>query len=449
VSEGKGINMGRPEKPVNTSGGIATQFARELRELRARAGNPTYREMARSAMFSSSVLSSAASGNRMPSLQVTLAFVAACGGDDEAWRRHWHAATSGYTQPPFGGRKRRPALFQRRGSTPHPAQLPQRPRGFTGRTAELAWLRSPRDTPLVISGPAGVGKSDLALHYAHSIAAEQTDGQLYADLGGLRHGGGAPPAPATADVLDGFLRALGVDDDQLSATFDHRAGLYRTLLAERRLVVVLDNVQDEQQVRPLLAETTTSTTLLVSRKRLLGLRDVHRLQLTPLPRGDSIAMITSALPHAAVSAGPDRDRLAELCGDLPLALDLALRKIASRPRLTLRRVVDEWRLNGTSVDWLSVGDLSLRDSLESAYRTLGEPARELLERLARTPPSGFDAVSAALEELVEEIADAGLLAHADPYLDGHALLPPVRDFVLSTVESGGHDLSAFAGPVSA
>src|SRR3954465_9720655 len=327
--------MGRPEKPVNTSGGIATQFARELRELRARAGNPTYREMARSAMFSSSVYSSAASGNRMPSLQVTLAFVAACGGDDEAWRRHWHAATSGYTQPPFGGRKRRPALFQRRGSTPHPAQLPQRPRGFTGRTAELAWLRSPRDTPLVISGPAGVGKSDLALHYAHSIAAEQTGGQLYADLGGLRHGGGAPPAPATADVLDGFLRALGVDDDQLSGTFDHRAGLYRTLLAERRLVVVLDNVQDEQQVRPLLAETTTSTTLLVSRKRLLGLRDVHRLQLTPLPRGDSIAMITSALPHVAVSAGPDRDRLPRRWGrppPPPRPARRAVRRPAARAR---------------------------------------------------------------------------------------------------------------------
>ncbi|WP_410670891.1 helix-turn-helix domain-containing protein [Amycolatopsis sp. cmx-4-68] len=440
--------MGRPEKPVNTSGGIATQFARELRELRARAGNPTYREMARSAMYSSSVLSSAASGNRMPSLQVTLAFVAACGGDEQAWRRHWHAATSGYPPPPSGARKRRPGLFLRRGTPPHPAQLPPRPRGFTGRSAELAWLRAPRDTPLVISGPAGVGKSDLALHYAHAIAAE-TDGQLYADLGGLRHGGGAPPVPETADVLDGFLRALGVDDDQLSGTFDHRAGLYRTLLAERRLVVVLDNVQDERQVRPLLAETTTSTTLLVSRKRLLGLRDVHRLQLSPLSRGDSIAMITAALPHLAVAAGPDGDCLAGLCGDLPLALDLALRKIASRPRLTLRRVVDEWRLNGNTVDWLSVGDLSLRTCLESAYRTLSPPARDLLEQLARTPPGALDALPADADELAEEIADAGLLTHADPYLDGDGLPPPVRDFVLSTIERQGHGFSALAGPVSA
>lgn len=438
--------MGRPEKPVNTSGGIATQFARELRELRARAGNPTYREMARSAMFSSSVLSSAASGNRMPSLQVTLAFVAACGGDDEAWRRHWHAATSGYPQQQAGGRKRRPALFQRRGGPAHPAQLPPRPRGFTGRTKELAWLRSPHDTPVVISGPAGVGKSNLALYHAHAIAVQHTDGQLYADLGGLRHGGGAPPAPATADVLDGFLRALGVEDDQLSGTFDHRAGLYRTLLAERRLVVVLDNVQDEQQVRPLLAETTTSKTLLVSRKRLLGLRDVRRLQLAPLPRGDSIAMITAALPHIAGTAGPDCDRLAELCGDLPLAIDLAVRKIASRPRLTLRRVVDEWLLNGNTLDWLNVGDLSLRDSLESAYRTLSAPARELLAQLVRTSPGALDAMPAAVAELAEEIADTGLLTHDGPYLDGHGVPPPVRDFVLGTLEPRGHGFSA---PVSA
>ncbi|WP_326948044.1 NB-ARC domain-containing protein [Amycolatopsis sp. NBC_01307] len=442
--------MGRPEKPVNTSGGVATQFARELRELRARAGNPTYREMARSAMFSSSVLSSAASGNRMPSLQVTLAFVAACGGDDEAWRRHWHVATGGYTQPSIGGRTRRPALFQRRGGVPsHPAQLPQRPRGFTGRTTELAWLRSPGDTPMVISGPAGVGKSDLALYYAHSVAADLPDGQLYADLGGLRHGlAGAPAAPEAGDVLDGFLRALGVED--LSGSFDHRAGVYRTLLADRRLLVLLDNVQDEQQVRPLLAETTTSTTLLVSRKRLLGLRDVDRLQLTPLSRGDSIAMITAALPHLAVTAGQDCARLAELCGDLPLALDLAIRKIASRPHLTLRRVVEEWRLNDNTVDWLSVGDLSMRYSLESAYRTLSPPARELLHQLARTPAGTPGSLPPGEDELAEEIADAGLLSHADPYLDGRGLPQPMRAFVLSTIEQPhGHEYRAMAGPVSA
>ncbi len=401
-------------------------------------------------MFSSSVLSSAASGNRMPSLQVTLAFVAACGGDEEAWRRHWHVATAGYRQPSFGGRTRRPAIFQRRGGVPsHPAQLPQRPRGFIGRTTELAWLRSPADTPMVISGPAGVGKSDLALYYAHSVAADLPDGQLYADLGGLRHGlAGPSAAPEAGDILDGFLRALGVED--LSGSFDQRAGVYRTLLADRRLLVLLDNVQDEQQVRPLLAETRTSTTLLVSRKRLLGLRHVDRLQLSPLSRGDSIAMITAALPHLAVIAGPDCARLAELCGDLPLALDLAIRKIASRPHLTLRRVVEEWRLNDNTVDWLSVGDLSMRYSLESAYRTLSPPARELLHQLARTPAGTPGSLPPGEDELAEEIADAGLLTHADPYLDGRALPQPMRAFVLSTIEQEhGHEYRAMAGPVSA
>lgn len=301
---------------------------------------------------------------------------------------------------------------------------------------------------MVVSGPAGVGKSDLALYYAHSVAPDLTDGQLYADLGGLRHGGGAPATPEAGDILDGFLRALGVED--LSGSVDHRAGLYRSLLADRRLLVLLDNVQDEQQVRPLLAETTTSTTLLVSRKRLLGLRDVDRLQVTPLSRGDSIAMITAALPHLAVTAGPDCARLAELCGDLPLALDLAIRKIASRPHLTLRRVVEEWRLNDNTVDWLSVGDLSLRYSLESAYRTLSPPARELLHQLARTPAGTPGSLPPGEDELAEEIADAGLLTHADPYLDGRGLPPPMRAFVLSAIEQQhGHDYRAMAGPVSA
>src|SRR5436190_6950156 len=120
--------MGRPEKPVNNAGGVIAQFASELRQLRAQAGNPTYREMARSAMFSSSVLSSAASGYRMPSLPVTLAFVTACGGDEEVWRQRWLAVTGGYTRFPTRGRLRR----QQAGGLPYPVQLPQRPRGFIG-----------------------------------------------------------------------------------------------------------------------------------------------------------------------------------------------------------------------------------------------------------------------------------------------------------------------------
>ena len=429
--------MGRPEKPVNNAGGLAAQFASELRQLRAQAGNPTYREMARSVMFSSSVLSSAASGNRLPSLPVTLAFVAACHGDKEAWRQRWLAVTGGYLRFPV---RERPSS-RRTGGQQYPAQLPQRPRGFIGRLIELAWLQAPGDTPVVISGPAGVGKTDLALYYAYARAAEMTDGQLYADLGA--HHAEGPPSPY--DIVDGFLRALGVPGDQLSGTPGHRAGLYRTLLAERRLLVVLDNVGDERQVRPLLVETDTSTTLLVSRKRLLGLRDVRRLHVTPLSRADSVAMIIAALPPS-VAAGPDDpDRLAELCGDLPLALDIALRRIALRPLVVLRQLLDGWQQSGTALSWLCIGDLSMRESLRSAYLTLSQPARILLHWLARTSGGDASPLPSEEDELADELIDAGLLTHAHHGLAGQRLSPFVRAFALEMAGSMARDLPINAG----
>jgi hypothetical protein len=414
--------MGRPEKPVNKAGGRTAEFARELRELRARAGNPTYRDMARSAMFSSSVLSSAASGNRMPSLPVTLAFVTACQGDTDAWRQRWLTVTGGYHLPAV---RERPSE-RRPGGQQYPAQLPQRPRGFIGRTVELSWLQTADDTPIVISGPAGVGKTDLALYYAYSRTAETTDGQLYADLG-AQHAEG-PSSPY--EILDGFLRALGVPADQLSGTPGHRAGLYRTLLAERRLLVVLDNVEDERQVRPLLVESCTSTTLLVSRKRLLGLRDVRRLSVTPLSRADSVAMIIAALPSGITACPADIDRLAELCGDLPLALDIALRRMALRPQVFLRQLLDRWKQNGNALSWLSIGDLSMRESLRSAYLTLSQPARMLLHWLARTAADDAGPLPSEEDELADELIDAGLLTHVNHGSARLRLSPLVRAFAL-------------------
>jgi hypothetical protein len=438
--------MGRPEKPVNTAGGLVAQFAHELRQLRARAGNPTYREMAKSAMFSSSVLSSAASGNRMPSLQVTLAFVTACGDDEEVWRQRWLTVTGGYMPLSARGGYGPPRQLRRQaGGLPCPAQLPQRPRGFIGRATDLAWLRTRGDTPIVISGPAGIGKSDLALHYAYTRAAEMIDGQLYADLG-LHDTEGAPAAPSAYDILDGFLRALCVPCDQLSGTLDHRAGLYRTLLVERRLLVLLDNVRDERQVRPLLVETDTSTTLLVSRKRLLGLRDVRRLQVTPLSRTDSVAMIIAALPPD-ITAGPDDlDRLAEFCDDVPLALDIALRKISARPHWTLRQIIDGWQQYGNALDWLRIGDLSMRESLQSAYLTLSQPAQVLLQRLARTAADDVRPLPSQGDELAEELVDAGVLTGAHHGSAGVRLSPLVRAFALAIA---AHDPPADAGSLPA
>lgn len=398
--------MARPQKPVDPAGGVAAQFASQLRELRARAGNPTYRDMARSARCSASVLSSAASGARLPTLQVTLGFVAACGGDREEWRRRWMRVAR-VTEPGFSARDR-----HRTGPSdpmPRPAQLPPHPCGFACRRTDLDQLHAPAGAPVVIIGPVGVGKSDLALHYAHRAAGELVDGQLYADLGHVR---GAAPDPGY--VLEGFLRALGVPADQLPRTLDQRAGLYRSLLAERRLLVLLDGVRDERQVRPLLGESRRSVTLVVSRTPLLGLDDVRRVRLAALPRARSIAMIAAAVPERAWAEPYECERIAELCGDLPLALSIALRKLDARPDLPLRRASATLLDRERALDWLCIGDLSLRKSLHSVYQEISGAARNLLARIARIPfCCDPDSITQDGCELAEELVDAGLLRRGD------------------------------------
>jgi hypothetical protein len=447
--------MGRPEKPVDVSGGAVAAFARDLRQLRALAGNPTYRDMAGRALFAPSVLSSAASGRRLPTLQVTLAFVAACGGDTAAWRRRWLELTGDLT----AGRRPAGQSNARRPGLPRPAQLPLRPRGFVGRTGELRRLRGPATAPVVISGPVGVGKSALALQYAHDIAADMHDGQLYADLGLLPRGEAGAQA-----VLSGFLQALGVPAERVPDAADQRAGLYRSLLAGRRLVVLLDNVCNERQVRPLLAETPHSVTIMVSRNPLLGLRDVRRIRLDVLPRTDSIAMIAAAVPAAAAAEPDECDWLAELCSDLPLALDIAARKLVVRAHLPLRRVTRRLSRPGDVLDWLCIGDLSVRESLSMAYLQLSIQARALVQRLAWLPterpmvwvagrgpdspePASIDLVEDGLatDELIDELAEAGMLRHTG-HPGAYRLDPLVRAVV--TQQASGRAQRLVTGPAA-
>ncbi|MFI0370657.1 hypothetical protein ACH35V_22550 [Actinomadura sp. 1N219] len=439
--------MGRPEKPINASGGAVAAFASELRRLRALAGNPTYRDMARSALYSPSVLSSAASGHRLPTLQVTLAFVAACGGDQEVWRRRWLEVSG--TPPPQPPTPPRPRDFTSRtvlagrtvlpgrtvmpGRTvlPPPAQLPLRPRGLVGRSRERSLLSRPAAAPIVICGPVGVGKSAFALDYAHQIAGEMVDGQLYADLGS---------APSDdRSLVTCFLRACGMRDEQLPAGLGQQAGVLRSMLAERKLLMLLENVRDERQVRLLMAETRRGAMIVVSRNPLLGLRDVRRVRLDVLPRDDSVTMITDALADRVTADLVDCDRLAELCGDLPLAIDIAVRKLAARPDVPLARIIGRLTDRGALLDWLRIGDVSVSDLLRSAYLQLGGAARTLLHELAhRSPgePAGRadDLTSTAPigDEVVDELAAAGLLRH-DGRAGAYRLDPLVRAFVVRYV----------------
>jgi hypothetical protein len=413
---------GRPERPLDPGDGPLSCFAHELRQLRAAAGYPSYRDLSRRALFSASVLSAAASGSSLPSLQVTLAYADACGGDLGDWERRWesatadlasHAASNGaaagpvatITGAPWAGAK----------SAFAPAELPPVPACFTGREPEvtrLLALTDPRNrsraASVVISGPIGVGKTAFALHFARRARHDYPDGQLYADLtmSGIR---GSSPH----DVTGMLLGVLGI---RAPANAQQRAGLYRSVLAARRILVMLDNASCESAARPLLVAGERSLVVMTSRNRLAGLDSVRRVTLDVLPPADSQTLLAAvAGPVLAASPGV-AGMLGELFGHLPLALWIAATRLAGHGRSD--DVAAELLRGAGVLDWLRVGDLSVRQRLRSAYYRLDVAARRAFRGFGHTTGDDVDAaqmtkhtgVSAfATERLLDTLVDSGLL----------------------------------------
>jgi hypothetical protein len=338
-------------------------------------------------------------------LPVTLAFVAACDGDQEEWRRRW-LRTRGLGEeqaPAYATPRSQPEAPE--SVMPRPTELPLRPRGFAVRREILRQLATgPLAPPLVITGPFGVGKSDFALRHAHGVAGRM-DGHLYADFASL--GLGEDGARA---ALGGFLSRLGISAERSDGPLEQRAALYRSLLTERRLLVLLENVCDERQVRPLLAESRQSQTIIVSRAPLLGLRDVRRVRLDVLSRPESIEFIAATAPALAGAESYALDRLAEMCADRPLALDIAARRFATLPGVDPFDVINRLSEPGAWLEWLRVGDLSVREALEATYQRLSEPARMLLPLLI-SPRSTNWSHRHHSNELTEELIEAGFLRH--------------------------------------
>ncbi len=419
--------MGRPERPLEGIDNPVVAFARGLRTLRASAGNPSYRELARTALFAPSVLSAAASGRRLPTLPVTLAFVTACGGNQQDWENRWRAVTSDVTAvEQVRPVSRASATFAR------PAQLPIGSMTFVGRAQALADAarvigQAERvNVPLVIGGPIGAGKTSFALRLADEVAEAFPDGQLYADLGAATQLG-AGPGPhrtehAAAGIAHGFLRALGVPASIIPDDPMQRLGLYRSMLSRRRVFVLLDDVQDEAQVRPLLGRALQSLVVVTSRARLLGLDSMHHITLGTFTRDESLALLAEVIGAARIEAEYEAaDVLAALCGDLPLAVNVIGRLIAARPEWAVAHaaglLADEERL----LSYLTVGDVSVREHFDTAYRRLAPAARMALGHLGArhsrwTTPLGLagetglsaDAADRALESLV----NTGLLTRA-------------------------------------
>ncbi|MFE9609331.1 ATP-binding protein [Streptomyces sp. NPDC006012] len=283
-----------------------------------------------------------------------------------------------------------------------PRQLPAALSDFVGRAEQLDFLdvllsgeKGIRlEHPLiVVTGTAGVGKTSLALRWAHQIADRFPDGQLYVNLRG--YDPGRPLLPGEA--LHRVLTALGVPALAIPADPDAAGALYRSHLADRRVLVVLDNAASAAQVRPLVSAGRGCLTLVTSRRRLAGLavRDgAHHLTLHPLPEPDAIALLRVATAgRRAEDDPPQLTELAQLCARLPLALRVAAERAVSRPHLSLGALLRDLRDRSSLWQALSMGDDEDVDGVRTvfawSYRALPEPEARLFRLLGLHPGPDF------------------------------------------------------------
>jgi tetratricopeptide (TPR) repeat protein/DNA-binding XRE family transcriptional regulator len=312
-----------------------------------------------------------------------------------------------------------------------PRQLPAAVRCFTGRHPELATMTelarrpSGAQSPVLITaigGTAGVGKTALAIQWAHQVAGQFPDGHLYVNLRG--YDTGEPVAPV--DALAGFLTALGLSGPQIPADAQERAAAYRSLLAGRRILVVLDNAREPAQVRPLLPGTPGCLAVVTSRDMLAGLvaRDgAVRLELDALPLQDAVALLRELIGPQVDAETEAAARLAGLCCRLPLTLRVAAELAAARPG-PLTALADELDGHGRLDRLDADGDqaTAVRAVLSWSYRHLSAAAARAFRLSALHPGPDFDSrAMAALtatsyrhsREALAELSRAHLLWRAD------------------------------------
>ncbi|MFI1930551.1 AfsR/SARP family transcriptional regulator [Streptomyces sp. NPDC020330] len=312
---------------------------------------------------------------------------------------------------------------QGRRSTAVARMLPPALGDFSGQQAELAEiearLRTDRaaDEPaatVTVSGPGGVGKTALAVQASHRLRSAYPDGQLFAALDGART---QRVAPAT--VLGRFLRALGVPATAVPDDPQERTDLYRGLLAERRILVVLDDAYDEEQLAPLLPTSGTCGVIATGRVRLAGLGGAHRVELREMSEADSLAMLRGSTGGRLASAAPaDLSDLVRLCARLPLALRIAGALLVSRPHWRPTDLVSRLADEQHRLDALRYRDLEVRASFGLSYEGLRPGARRLFRLLGLLEAPDFPLWAAAAvldtglraaQELLDELVDVHLL----------------------------------------
>jgi DNA-binding SARP family transcriptional activator/tetratricopeptide (TPR) repeat protein len=318
------------------------------------------------------------------------------------------------------------------GTGVRPAQLPADLTGFAGRVEglhSLDTLLCNASTAVVISavaGTAGVGKTTLAVHWAHRVRHRFPDGQLYANLRGF-----APGAAASepGEVIRRFLDALGVPAKKIPADVDAQVGLYRSLLADKRVLVLLDNARDPDQVRPLLPAAAGCLALVTSRNRLTGLMTVdgaRPIELDLLTAAEARQLLAARLGEDRVAAEPDAvAELIRLCARLPLALAVAAARVATGPRSSIAALVAELRDARHRLDVLTGDDTAtdIRAVFSWTVRALSPAAARLFRLMGLHPGPDIAALAAAslagipvasVQPLLSELTRANLLSVAAP-----------------------------------
>ncbi|MGQ4383137.1 BTAD domain-containing putative transcriptional regulator [Streptomyces sp. SAS_270] len=310
-----------------------------------------------------------------------------------------------------------------------PAQLPATVTDFTGRASfvsELSDVLASASTAegsvmavSALAGIGGVGKTTLAVHVAHQTRAAFPDGQLYVDLQGA---GARAAEPET--VLGAFLRALGTADSAIPDTLEERAGLYRSVLDGRRVLVLLDNARDAAQVRPLLPGTEGCAALVTSRVRMVDLAGAHLVDLDVMSPEEALQLFTKIVGAERVAS--EREAALDVvaaCGFLPLAIRIAASRLAARRTWTVSVLAAKLADERRRLDELQAGDLAVKATFELGYGQL-EPAQARAFRLlglADGPDISLAAAASVLdlpvedtEELLESLVDTSLVESAAP-----------------------------------
>ncbi|HKS48954.1 MAG TPA: tetratricopeptide repeat protein [Amycolatopsis sp.] len=315
-----------------------------------------------------------------------------------------------------------------------PAQLPLAVHGFVGREAHLEALdasaeRARQLTEMVISmihGAAGVGKTALAVHWAQRVADQFDDGQLYVNLRGFAPTG--TPMPAT-EAIRAFLDALDVPPQRIPTGLDAQAALYRSLLVSKRMLIVLDNARDVDQVRPLLPGAAGCLVLVTSRTQLTGLvaaEGARPISLDALAADEAGDLLTRRLGAERVAAEPEpAQSITTACGRLPLALVIVAARAATHPQLPLRTLADELSDTASRLDSLSTSDpvTDIRSVFSWSYHALSAQAARLFRLLGLHPGPDTSVTAAAslaalpvarVSALLTELTQANLIVEHTP-----------------------------------